>query len=501
VVTQPGGNYNEAISPAGDVDFYRVTLPTAGTLTVQTTGTTDTYGILYNGSRQQLAANDDTAGYNFVINRQVTAGTYFIRVSHYSTSRTGAYQFQVRFAGAPSPTPTPAPTPAPQPPAGDNNNSFETAESPTLPFSGVRSIERAGDFDYYLVTVPSSGDLVANSTGATDTFGILFNAQRQQIASNDDTSGYNFAIRQRVNAGTYFVVVRHYSSSGSGAYGLNISFTPSATPQPPPGGTPSGTRRAVVVGISDYRFINDLRVCDDDARAMRNLLQAEGWSVTTLIDSQATKATILQAIRTQVVGASEFIFAFSGHGTRSGSTGYICTYDGSSNASFINEGELVAALSAGGSGVRVGVALDSCHSGAFIDASGATLTRFAIPAGTTENLNVPNGAAGVYFNRSLQQNGFTVLTGCASSEYSYELYNSDWNLDGDGQVGHGWLSYQTIWRLPQRAADRNGNGRSAIEEVFTFIASGYQSPQGGRQTPQLYDGDSSRHFEPVSATR
>jgi len=75
--------------------------------------------------------------------------------------------------------------------------------------------------------VPAAGTLTVSTTGSTDTYGYLKNASCATLASNDDYGSLNFRIVSAVQAGTYFVAVRHYSSSGTGAYTLNVSFTPS----------------------------------------------------------------------------------------------------------------------------------------------------------------------------------------------------------------------------------------------------------------------------------
>ena len=82
----------------GDMDYFRFEISAAGTLTVYTTGNTDTYGNLW-GNDQWLDWDDDGGvGYNFQIERMVSPGTYFIRVRGYDEdSTTGQYTLVVRF--------------------------------------------------------------------------------------------------------------------------------------------------------------------------------------------------------------------------------------------------------------------------------------------------------------------------------------------------------------------------------------------------------------------
>ena len=79
----------------------------------------------------------------------------------------------------------------------------------------------------------------------------------------------------------------------------------------------SGSRYAVVVGISDYPGdANDLNYSDDDAREMANALtRSYGFTdVTLLTDLDATREAILTAIDSIPADAGEVVFFYSGHG-------------------------------------------------------------------------------------------------------------------------------------------------------------------------------------------
>jgi hypothetical protein len=83
----------------------------------------------------------------------------------------------------------------------------------------------------------------------------------------------------------------------------------------------SGSRHAVVVGISDYPGTeNDLNYSDEDADEMAEALSSStvyGFSdVTLLQDGAATRAAILGAIDGIATDAGEIVFFFSGHGAR-----------------------------------------------------------------------------------------------------------------------------------------------------------------------------------------
>ena len=71
---------------SNDEDYFSFTLSAAGSVTIQTTGHTDTVGHLYNSSGTQLATDDDSGSSdNFRITQAtLSAGTYYVRVTSYS---------------------------------------------------------------------------------------------------------------------------------------------------------------------------------------------------------------------------------------------------------------------------------------------------------------------------------------------------------------------------------------------------------------------------------
>lgn len=79
----------------------------------------------------------------------------------------------------------------------------------------------------------------------------------------------------------------------------------------------SGSRYAVIVGISDYPDgSNDLEYSDDDAEEMANALSScYGFTNVVLkTDEDATRSNILSAIEAIPIDAGEIVFFFSGHG-------------------------------------------------------------------------------------------------------------------------------------------------------------------------------------------
>ncbi|MCY4656537.1 MAG: pre-peptidase C-terminal domain-containing protein [Gammaproteobacteria bacterium] len=86
------------IEQSGDLDYFHVNLSERGTLTVETTGPTDTRGRLLNSNENELATDDDDGtGSNFKIEQTVDAGNYYIEVRGYSANTTGSYTLKVSF--------------------------------------------------------------------------------------------------------------------------------------------------------------------------------------------------------------------------------------------------------------------------------------------------------------------------------------------------------------------------------------------------------------------
>ena len=85
------------------------------------------------------------------------------------------------------------------------------------------------------------------------------------------------------------------------------------------GGGGVDEKYALVIGISDYRGrSNDLEYCDDDARDWNAFLSDQGYTVTTLIDGQASAKNIINAIEDllAIEDADDYVvFVYSGHGT------------------------------------------------------------------------------------------------------------------------------------------------------------------------------------------
>ncbi|WP_298072985.1 caspase family protein [uncultured Bacteroides sp.] len=87
----------------------------------------------------------------------------------------------------------------------------------------------------------------------------------------------------------------------------------------------------LTVGITDYKEINDLRLCENDASDFGALMQTANADVNLIKGSEATHENIISALRLMFAKAKSddtVIFFFSGHGYEGG----FCCWDMATNS-------------------------------------------------------------------------------------------------------------------------------------------------------------------------
>ena len=148
------------IETAADLDYFRIDLPSVNSLTVNTTGDTDTRGRLYAavcGQGNLVVNNDSGEGFNFLINRELAEGTYYVSVSHSSGSGTGPYEFVSSIEGSSA---------LPNPPsilAASDGSDEEAVHLDWFPVSLASSYNI-----YYSETISSPQIFIKRSTGISD---------------------------------------------------------------------------------------------------------------------------------------------------------------------------------------------------------------------------------------------------------------------------------------------------------------------------------------------
>ena len=135
-------------------------------------------------------------------------------------------------------------------------------------------------------------------------------------------------------------------------------------------------RIALCIGINNYPGTHmDLMGCVNDARDWSDELASRAFTVTTLLDAQATKAAMVDAFKAVIRrGASGdmVVITYSGHGTYvpdlngdevDGLDEGLCPYDLQTGGQALLDDEIHELFDARKPGVRLVLISDSCHSG------------------------------------------------------------------------------------------------------------------------------------------
>ena len=193
------------IDPAGNQDLYRFNVTTQGTYTIDTSGTTDTFMSLFGPDSETIfvAADDDSGpGTLSLLVKDLAVGQYFILIRHFSPTGRGPYGISVTSNTNPGPV--------------------------QMDIDGPEvhgNIGQPGENDLFTFVVAAAGEYVIETSGSTDTFLSLFgpNSDTTFITQDDDGGpGLLSRIQEDLAVGIYFVRVRHYSPSKTGAYGVRV---------------------------------------------------------------------------------------------------------------------------------------------------------------------------------------------------------------------------------------------------------------------------------------
>ena len=176
-------------------------------------------GVLYNSSGTQIGSDAYNGARNdFRIIRSVTVdGTYYIRVHGFGSS-TGTYTLTITAAATAIDT-------------DDHRNTRAGATSVTSGTAVSGTLNANGDFDYFSIAVTGASSsspvsLTTETTGFTDTFGILFDSDGIELALDDDgaSTNSNFRIVHSITEnGTYYVRVGGFDHARTGNYSLTVT--------------------------------------------------------------------------------------------------------------------------------------------------------------------------------------------------------------------------------------------------------------------------------------
>jgi hypothetical protein len=197
-------------------------------------------------------------------------------------------------------------------------------------------------------------------------------------------------------------------------------------------------KKALCIGINDYPGTgSDLSGCVNDARDWKEALEKRGFTVGIMLDKQATKQAMVEAIRDLIGGAKKgdlVVLQYSGHGTwipdRSGDEPdrrdeCLCPWDIDKNRPLVDD-ELYDLFSERERGVRIVFISDSCHSGTVArlapgEPGTAAKVRFLPPEHFLPKKEL-EAAARIARVSAPQRPRYAALlmSGCLDHEYSYD---------------------------------------------------------------------------------
>jgi len=332
-----------------------------------------------------------------------------------------------------------------------------------------------GEVDYYSIyAYPGTIAVSCSWSGTYDidvyicsTASYTTYLARGYTTNNPETCSYTATA-----AGTYYIAVRMYTSAAtSTSYDCHVTWQ--ATEQEEP--EPTGTKWAIIAGISDYEAISDLSYCDEDATDWYNyLVNTMGYAtsnVRVLGDGHTSNYPAYYAIATEynyracltwvadnVAAGETVVFDTSGHGSGTGTgSSYLCAWDCTSGESGYDGSfydteidDCIGAISS--QGAYVFVFIDHCYSG-----------------GIGPELMALSSSSYIY-----------CTTTCTADGYGYDdssHYNGAW----------------TYWFLEAGLISHFGSSTTTtMEAAFDWASANY--PYDGGDAPMEFDGSSGTTF-------
>lgn len=186
---------------------------------------------------------------------------------------------------------------------------------------------------------------------------------------------------------------------------------------------------ALCIGINNYPGTHmDLQGCVNDAQDWAAVLAARGYKTTLLLDDQATKANMVDAMSKLIAAGGKgdsLIITYSGHGTYQpdedgdevdGLDEGLCPYDLQTNGSALIDDEIKTIFGTRKGGVRLLLIADSCHSGTVTRAAKGesdadTRPRFMPMGNWLPASKLPKNFAGKMAQTMLAPTGTSPLAG------------------------------------------------------------------------------------------
>ncbi len=432
------GNYNVRATITGGADVTPPVISSVSVSSISSNSATITWST--NEPASSIVEYGTTTGYGSSLTGANGVTSHSVALSNLLASKT--YHFRVKSADASGNTAT------------SSDNVFTTSSDGsgttvlTLDGSaGTGSLTASGDKEYFTVSVPSGKtSLKVDMSGpSTADFDLYVRFGTAPTTSTYDSRGYTGSSTESCTitnppAGTYHIMAISYS--GSGSYSVQASSTEAG----------SSNKWALVIGISNYQYISDLSYCDEDAVDWTNYLQGKGYTVHTLIDSQASEAAIYNEIDNWLLpnerAGDDVAICFSGHGGFQSEGGYSNTpgqvdghpsqffawnADGSGHGCILDT--VLATHLSGLDSTHVFIFFDCCRSGGMDEvAAGASSGRYvAETCGWNEyGYDAPSYNNGAwtywYLDWALKSQGYTSCESAfsaAAPKYHAEHYDSN----------------------------------------------------------------------------
>ena len=243
-VLSPGSSLPGRIDPTDDEDVFSVVLTSAADLWVYTTGALDTVGELLDSGGAVLDENDEgtllDSPHAFGIRSELSAGTYYVRVSSFEDRTAGPYTIHARIVAEPG--------------SGLATAKVISLDSATPGrIAGKGGI--SGDFDYFKLVVTAPTYIWAMAIGENETQDERLNTDGFLL----DSGGYviegslegsfignetGFLLWRRLAVGTYYVQVLGTHQDDFGPYTLHVRTAAD------PGDTPA-TAAPLTLGVPE----------------------------------------------------------------------------------------------------------------------------------------------------------------------------------------------------------------------------------------------------------
>ena len=235
-------------------------------------------------------------------------------------------------------------------------------------------------------------------------------------------------------------------------------------------------KRSLHIGINDYPGTgSDLSGCVNDANDWRETLEARDFQATSLIDGEASKSNMIEAISKIVADTGRddiSVITYSGHGTWvpdedddevDGRDEALCPHD-ISQGQILTDDELYDIFSERNRGARIIMISDSCHSGTVSKACNL------MPGTESDSWNFQKirflapefhmGDDDVLLRRARQvekakatgkiRAASLLLAGCKDEEYSYDAW-----FNGRPNGAFTYVALMSLKSLPDTATYRD----------------------------------------------